>query len=99
VPEAWALDSRCGDAAAREAFARGESAADMPGWLYRSKWWVQNADLGIHMALGIHGQTIWIHPPAGVVCVKLSTWPTPLDDPAEALTRAAFEAIAERLAG
>jgi CubicO group peptidase (beta-lactamase class C family) len=97
VPEAWALDSRTGDAASRAAFEQGELRKDMPGWLYRSKWWVQDAEQGIHMALGIHGQTIWLHPPADVVCVKLSTWPTALDDPVEALTRSAFEAIVERL--
>ena len=62
VPEAWALDSRTGDAASRAAFEQGELRKDMPGWLYRSKWWVQDAERGIHMALGIHGQTIWLAP-------------------------------------
>jgi CubicO group peptidase (beta-lactamase class C family) len=99
VPEAWTLDTRSGDAKAADAFARGQYRLEMPGWLYRSKWWVEDPARGVHFASGIHGQKIWIHPPTEVVCVKVSTWPVPLDDDADALTRAAFHAVAERLAG
>jgi hypothetical protein len=42
---------------------------------------------------------VWINAPADVVCVKLSTWPSPVDDELEACCMAAFTAIADALGG
>ena len=33
----------------------------------------------VETGLGIHGQFAYINVPADVVCVKLSTWASPLD--------------------
>jgi CubicO group peptidase (beta-lactamase class C family) len=99
VPREWIEDTRMGDDAAREAFARSpEDEASFPGGMYRNQWWVlQRGDE--YTGLGIHGQFAYVNVPADVVCVKLSTWPTPLDDDFSDSTIAAFRAIAEALAG
>jgi CubicO group peptidase (beta-lactamase class C family) len=96
VPREWVMDTRNGDAAAREAFARSESEADYPGGMYRNQWWVLEPG-AVYTGMGIHGQFAYVNVPADVVCVKLSTWPTPLDERLEACCLTAFRAIAEHL--
>jgi CubicO group peptidase (beta-lactamase class C family) len=98
VPREWVLDSRHGDDASRQAFENSDRADERPGWLYRNQWWVIDPERGISTALGIHGQFAYINPPAGVVCVKLSTWPEALDLEKSGICLAAFAAIAEWLA-
>jgi hypothetical protein len=69
------LDCRTGDEDARRAFADSPEGVTMPGWFYRDKWWVKDAENGVFMGLGIYGQTVYVHRAAGMVGVKLSTWP------------------------
>jgi CubicO group peptidase (beta-lactamase class C family) len=98
VPTDWVADTRHGDEAAIEAFSRAQETGVHPGQLYRNQWWVLERD-AVYTGLGIHGQMMYINVPADVVCVKLSTWPSPLDDALEGLSLTAFAAIAEALAG
>jgi CubicO group peptidase (beta-lactamase class C family) len=98
VPREWIMDTRNGDAESRAAFAPTEDEEWMPGGLYRNQWWVLKPGEE-YTGLGIHGQFAYVNVPANVVCVKLSTWPTPLDDDFHAETIAALRAIAEALAG
>jgi CubicO group peptidase (beta-lactamase class C family) len=99
VPREWVLDTRHGDEESRQAFAKSERVEDRPGWLYRNQWWVTDPERGVSTALGIHGQFAYVHPPAEVVCVKLSTWPDALDLEKSGACLAAFAAIAEFLSG
>jgi CubicO group peptidase (beta-lactamase class C family) len=99
VPREWVLDTRHGDEESRQAFAKSERVEDRPGWLYRNQWWVTDPERGVSTALGIHGQFAYVHPPAEVVCVKLSTWPDALDLEKSGGCLAAFAAIAEFLSG
>ena len=80
VPKAWVLDCRTGDEEARRAFAESPEGATMPGWFYRNKWWVKDAENGVFMGLGIYGQMLYVNRVAGVVGVKLSTLPVAWDD-------------------
>jgi hypothetical protein len=98
VPHEWIQDTRNGDAEARAAFAQTEDEEWMPGGLYRNQWWVLQPGAE-YTGLGIHGQFAYVNVPADVVCVKLSTWPTPLDDDFSAEAIAGFRAIAEALSG
>jgi hypothetical protein len=98
VPREWVLDTRRGDEACREAYARSEGVDVHPGEMYRNQWWVLERD-AVYAGLGIHGQMVYINVPADVVCVKLSTWPSPVDDELEGCCLAAFAAIAAALAG
>jgi CubicO group peptidase (beta-lactamase class C family) len=98
VPREWLLDTRCGDQAALDAYARAEGLDAHPGVMYRNQWWVLERDMA-YAALGIHGQMVYVNLPADVACVKLSTWPAPLDEGLETRCLTAFAAIAEALAG
>jgi CubicO group peptidase (beta-lactamase class C family) len=98
VPSDWVLDTRRGDEACEQAFAKAEGMDVHPGQMYRNQWWVLEADT-VYTALGIHGQMVYVNVPADVVCVKLSTWPSPLDEDLETYCLTAFAAIADALAG
>ncbi len=47
----------------------------MPGWSYRSQWWVSHDNLGAYTARGIHGQVCWIAPAAELVIVRFASHP------------------------
>lgn len=80
VPHEWVVDCRTGDEDVRRAFADSPEGASLPGWFYRNKWWVKDAEKGVFMGLGIYGQMLFIHEAAAMVGVKLSTWPVAWDD-------------------
>jgi CubicO group peptidase (beta-lactamase class C family) len=65
---------------------------------YRNCWWVTEPSLPLFSAVGIHGQSIFVHGPSQVVVVKLSSWPTALSTPMRRATIAAVHAIADSLA-
>ena len=66
----------------------------MPGGMYRNQMWFPSARRDVLLALGIHGQMIYVNRSAGVVAAKVSSWATP-QDPAKLLgTIAAFDAVA-----
>jgi CubicO group peptidase (beta-lactamase class C family) len=97
VPAAWIADTLRGGEDSKEAFAADEHAEDLPGGHYRNQWWVP-AGGGVLLGWGIHGQFLYVDRDAGVVAVKLSTWPTPLDEDQRAATLATFQAIVQDLA-
>lgn len=92
TPADWIADTVRGGEDSVKAFAVDEHAADYPGGHYRNQWWVPG-DGATLLALGIHGQFVYVDWAAGLVGVKLSTWPTPLDHHHHAMTLAAFRAI------
>jgi len=96
VPREWVLDTRHGDDECMQAYARAGDNDFHPGEMYRNQFWVLERD-AVYAALGIHGQMVWINVPADVVCVRLSTWPSPIDDDLEGCCMAAFAAIADEL--
>ncbi|ESR23880.1 serine hydrolase domain-containing protein [Lutibaculum baratangense] len=64
---------------------------------YRSQWYVADAERGSFCAIGIHGQWLYIDPPADLVIVKLSSQPDAEDDALDRLNLAAFAALADAL--
>jgi CubicO group peptidase (beta-lactamase class C family) len=98
VPREWVLDTRHGDQECTDAYARAEDIEVHTGEMYRNQFWVLERDT-VYAGLGIHGQMVWINVPADVVCVRLSTWPSPVDDELEGYCMAAFAAIADALGG
>ena len=90
APGAWIDDMASnGDPGA---WARGSMAALIPDGRYRSKWYAGPA--GVLMAIGIHGQWIYVDAPRGVVIAKQSSQPLPVDEPQDYLQLAGFAAIA-----
>jgi CubicO group peptidase (beta-lactamase class C family) len=98
VPREWVLDTRTGDDACLQAYARAEDAGVHEGEMYRNQWWVLDRG-AVYTGLGIHGQMMYVHVPADVVCVKFSTWPSPMDDDLEGSSLVAAAAIADALGG
>lgn len=97
VPREWVADCLTGDEDARRAFSESPEGVTMPGWSYRNKWWVKDAERGVFMALGIYGQMVYVDQAAGMVGVKLSTLPVAWDDRYSYGTVACMDALAEWL--
>lgn len=94
----WIAQCRRGDRAAYEPHY-GARFADYPDALYSRQWWVLDPRRGLHLALGIFGQMLWIDPRERLVVVKLSTWPDYLNAASSAATYRACEAIGRALNG
>ena len=75
VPRQWINDTRYADDHARINFAASDYGAMMPGGHYRNQVWVEDAEKGVLVAIGIHGQVIYMNMQNQVVIVKLSTHP------------------------
>ena len=99
LPEGWT--SRVGvprpDLVAAFGRALTYDGVATPTSHYHDQWWVFDADRGIYGGIGIHGQALVIHRPAGVVVAKLSTHPDPLDRTKHELALAAAIAIGDTL--
>jgi CubicO group peptidase (beta-lactamase class C family) len=99
VSPRWVEETVTGAPDSAGLFAAGDDAVWMPGGMYRNQMWFPTSRRDVLLALGIHGQMVYVNRTAGVVAAKLSSWPTP-QDPAKLLgTIAAFDAVAESLAG
>jgi CubicO group peptidase (beta-lactamase class C family) len=87
IPAAW-LDTivRDGDA---EAWAAGTLASYFPGVAmhYRAKWYVERSVPPLLLALGIHGQNLFVDTANAIVVAKFSSQSPPLDADLIGLTR------------
>jgi CubicO group peptidase (beta-lactamase class C family) len=97
VPGAWIDNIRT--AGNRQAWLDGDLVNLLPAGCYRSQWYQTGNDRGAFCAIGIHGQWIYVDPPAAMVAVKQSSQPTPVDDGLDQLTLAAFAALAQAVSG
>lgn len=81
VSEAWVADMMsAGDAGA---WAASDFADFIPGGRYRSKWYQFPAPSRAFMAVGIHGQWLYVDPAQEVVVTVLSSQHIPQDDARE----------------
>ncbi len=99
VPSWWIDDSFVGGPDSVQAFADSPGDNRMPGGLYRNQFWIPDATRPVLLCLGIHGQMIYVNAGAGVVAVKLSSWPTPQNAWKLFSTVAAFDAISRDVSG
>ena len=97
LPDWWVADTFAGAHDSREAFAASVEPTLMPGGMYRNGFWFPRDGSDVTLALGIHGQMIYINRPARVVAAKLSTWATPQDGAKLLWTIAAFDRVAHEL--
>lgn len=94
VPGEWIDDiNASGDP---EAWAASEFAALFPKASYRSKWYRIDREKNVLLAIGIHGQYIYIHPEAELVIIRMASEHTPLDPDSALGWRRGFDAIAQR---
>ena len=97
LPEWWVEDTFAGGSDSREAFANAVEPTLMPGGMYRNGFWFPGESGDVMLALGIHGQMIYMNRVTGVVGVKLSSWPLPQDAEKLFWTLRAFEAASGAL--
>jgi hypothetical protein len=96
VPAAVVADVRGG--ADRDHFAKA-GYLTLPGWSYRTQWWVAHDNLGAFSARGIHGQAIWIAPAAELVIARFASHPTAANgnSPLDHVSLPAYRAVADHL--
>jgi CubicO group peptidase (beta-lactamase class C family) len=71
--------------------------ATLPGWSYRNQWWVSHNPHGAYMARGIHGQSIYVDPKAGMVIARYASHPAAGNVANDPVTLPAFAAVAQAL--
>ena len=94
IPAAVVTRIRTG--ASKEDFAKA-GYKTLPGWSYKSQWWVSHNAHGAYMARGIHGQAIYIDPKAEMVIVRFASNPRAGNANFDDISLPAYQAIAERL--
>ncbi|MFN3592649.1 MAG: serine hydrolase domain-containing protein, partial [Thermaurantiacus sp.] len=72
--------------------------ATLPGWSYRSQWWVSHDANGTFMGRGVHGQHLWIDLKAEVVIARFGSHPSAGNIAFDAISLPAYRAIADHLA-
>jgi CubicO group peptidase (beta-lactamase class C family) len=90
VPAAWVNDTRFADEECRRTFGASHDARRL-GFCdaaqaecftkahYRNCWWALDPELGVLLASGIYGQTLYINMFANAVIVMLCSQPAPFD--------------------
>ncbi|MEY4270582.1 MAG: 6-aminohexanoate-dimer hydrolase [Pseudomonadota bacterium] len=84
------------DGASRDDFAKAGYKM-LPGWSYKSQWWVSHNAHGAFAARGIHGQTIYIDPKAEMVIVRFASNPVAANSHFDPISLPAYQAVAEQL--
>ncbi len=95
---AWVSACRGGDVAAFQE-APNPAMFDLPHACYSRQWWVLDSERGVHAALGIFGQMIYVDPARECVITLLSSWPEAMDAARRRAIFRACETIASELAG
>ena len=94
VPESVVADIRRG--ASREHFA-GAGYHTLPGWSYRTMWWVSHNTHGAFMGRGIHGQAIYVDPTAEMVIARFASHPMAGNINIDPMSLPAYDAVARHL--
>lgn len=93
IPRAWVEDVRSGHHGRFD----DQSREFMPDGRYRNMFWIEDAARPVHLCLGVFGQFVHVDPTAGLVIVKLSSWPDFLDEVHHSNTIRAIKAITAAL--
>lgn len=91
-----AVIARLHKGASKADFAKAKYET-MPGWSYRSQWWVTHNGHDVLVCRGIHGQMIYIDPVAEMVVVRFMSNPVASTATFDAQTLPAFAALADHL--
>ncbi|MFI7048905.1 serine hydrolase domain-containing protein [Streptosporangium sandarakinum] len=93
----WVDDIFTGSPDSAEVYAASDPSRANSGGMYRSKFWFLDGRRDVACCLGIHGQMIYINRASGLVGVKTSAWPLPLDPEKADATLAMFDAISDHV--
>ncbi len=97
VPGQWLDACRFPAGRLTEIFARSEYAELMPGHAYHNCWWVRDPRRGVLMALGIHGQLLYIDPERRFVAAKFSSQPAHVDAELSLMQFEALDALSKEM--
>jgi CubicO group peptidase (beta-lactamase class C family) len=98
VPGEWAARLLARDQELIDAYGEpSQLGGPGPEAFYHDNWWVWDAERGVHVAVGMNGQSIFVHRPSRTVVAKLSTFPDALDVDRFALQHAGISALCESL--
>ena len=96
VPAAVVADIRRGADPAR--FAKAGYTL-LPGYSYRSMWWVTHDEFGGFEGRGIHGQRLYVAPGADLVVARFASHPVAASAANDPITQPQLRALAGLLAG
>jgi hypothetical protein len=96
VPAAVIEDIRRGGD--RDLFAKA-GYKTLPGWSYRSMWWVSHNGHGAFSARGVYGQGIYIDPTAEMVIARFASHPKSGNVNLDPTSLPAYDALANHLMG
>ena len=95
IPQSWIDDtSRAGS---RSAWLKGDFAELFPQGGYRNQWYQAGDSAQSILAIGIHGQWLYVNPAAEVVIAKTASQPQPVNDRLDSQTLAVFSEIVKTL--
>jgi CubicO group peptidase (beta-lactamase class C family) len=94
VPDAVVDDIRKGGD--RTLFA-GAGYKTLPGWSYRSMWWISHNEHGAFTARGIHGQAIYVDPAAEMVIARFASHPLAANVNLDPTSLPAYHTVARHL--
>jgi CubicO group peptidase (beta-lactamase class C family) len=69
----------------------------LPGWSYRSMWWVSHNEHGAFAARGVYGQAIYIDPAAEMVIARFASHPLAANVNLDPTSLPAYDAVARHL--
>ena len=69
----------------------------LPGWSYRSMWWVTHNPHGAYTARGVHGQGIYVDPAAEMVVARFASHPMAANAHLDPTSLPAYHALARHL--
>lgn len=69
----------------------------LPGWSYRSQWWISNDAHGSIMARGVYGQAVYVDPKAEMVIVRFASMPQASNTANDYISLPAYRAMATHL--
>jgi CubicO group peptidase (beta-lactamase class C family) len=95
IPAAVVDDVRRGDDPAK--FAKAGYTL-LPGYSYRSMWWVSHNELGAFEARGIHGQRLYVAPKAEMVVARFASHAIAASSANDPITLPAMLALGRMLA-
>ncbi len=93
ISEQWINDTTT--AGSYGAWQKGDFVEFLPEGRYRNQWYQPGDADGSFMALGIHGQWLYINPAVEIIIAKMASQPEPLDDRLDRQTLAVFAEICD----
>lgn len=95
ISESWIDDTST--QGSRSAWQKGDFVDLLPNGGYRNQWYQVGDEDNSIMALGIHGQWLFVNPTAEVVIAKMASQPEPVDDRLDVQTLRVFTELCQAL--